>query len=75
MDKLMKILTENCPDIDFANEKRLLDDGILTSIDLVILVGELNDAYNIEISADDLMPENFNSSEAILALIEGLLEK
>ncbi|MGM9614794.1 MAG: phosphopantetheine-binding protein [Oscillospiraceae bacterium] len=75
MDKLMKILTENCPDIDFENEKRLLDDGILTSIDLVILVGELNDAYNIEISADDLMPEHFNSSEAILALIEGLLEK
>lgn len=75
MDKLMKILTENCPDIDFANEKALIDDGVLTSIDLVTLVGELNDAYDIEITADDLLPENFNSAEAILALVEELLGK
>ncbi len=72
MDKLMEILTENCPGIDFETTDRLIDDDILSSLDVVMLVGELNDAFDIEITADDLLPENFNSAAAIYALIQRL---
>lgn len=75
MEELMRILTENCPDIDFETATALIDDGILTSLDLVMLVSELNDVYDIEITADDLLPENFNSAQAMLALICRLREQ
>ena len=72
MQKLYDILTENWPDIDFEKEEKLIDDGVLTSLDIVMLVGELNDAFDIEITADELLPENFNSASAIEALVKRL---
>ena len=75
MDKLMKLLEENCPSIDFAGEKALIDDGILDSLDIVMLVGELNDAFDISIGAEDLVPENFNSAQAIYALVQRLADE
>ena len=72
MEDVLKILEENFPDIDFAAENALIDDGILTSLDIVMLVGELSNAFDIEIGVDDLLPENFNSATAIVALIQRL---
>ncbi len=72
MEELLEILNEINSDIDYVNEKSLIDDGIMDSLDVVALVSELNDHYDIEIGLDDLVPENFNSAEAILALIERL---
>ena len=72
MDELLKILSGICPKVDFANEKKLIDDGILDSFDIISIVNELNEAYNIEIDVDDLEPDNFNTCEAMLELIEKL---
>lgn len=72
MEKLLNILKSIRPDVDFANEKKLIDDGILDSFDIISIVGELNDAYDIEIDVDDLEPANFNTVEAMLELIEKL---
>ena len=72
MEELLEILNEINSDIDYENEKALIDDGLLDSLDVVALVSELNDHYEIEIGLDDLIPENFNSIEAIQALIEKL---
>ena len=72
MKELLEILETCCPDVDFEHETVLIDDGILTSLDIVMIVGELNDAYDISITVDELEPENFNSAEAILALVERL---
>lgn len=74
MDELMKILSGVRPDVDFQNEARLIDDGILDSLDIVMLVGELNDAFGVSISVDELLPENFNSAAAMDALIRRLQE-
>jgi len=71
-EKLINILEEIRPDIDFSTDKLLIDEGVLDSFDIVVLVGELNDAFRIEIGAADLQPENFNTIDAILTLIEGL---
>lgn len=59
MKELLEILETCCPDVDFEHETALIDDGILTSLDIVMIV-------------DELEPENFNSAEAILALVERL---
>lgn len=72
MDELMQILTENCPDTDFELEDRLIDDDVLDSLELVVLVGAINDAFDVSITAEELTPENFNSVEAIYALIQRL---
>ena len=63
MDQLMEILEELRPDVDFANETAL------------ILVGELNDEFDIEIKPNKLVPDNFNSAKAMLALIEQLQDE
>ena len=54
----MEILTELRPEVDFATETQLIDDGILDSFDLVSLIGEINDSFDVEISFDDIEPEN-----------------
>lgn len=72
MNELKAILEELRPDVDFEMETGLIDNGILDSFDIVSLVGELNEAFDIEISPADLIPENFNSAEAIFALVEKL---
>ena len=72
MDKLMKILWEINPDIDFKTEDALIDGGMLDSFDIVTLVAEIDDAFGIEIPAEALIPENFNSAKAIFALIQRL---
>lgn len=74
MENVMQVLEELFPDIDFQGEQELVDAGVLTSLELVMLVGELNDRFNIEITAEDLVPENFNSASAIGALVERLQE-
>lgn len=75
MDKLLSILQEIRPDVDFVNEKKLIDDSILDSFDIISIVSELNDAYDIEIDVEDLEPDNFNTVEAMLELIEKLSNK
>ena len=75
MDELMEILEELRPDVDFEIETALIDDGVLDSFDIVALVGELNDAFDIEIKPNNLVPENFNSAEAMMALIEQLQDE
>lgn len=72
MDKLMQILTEMRPDVDFENETALIDNGVLDSFDIISLVSELNDAFSISISPADLDPENFNSAANMWKLIESL---
>lgn len=73
-EQLMSILEELRPDIDFTKETALIDDGVLDSFDIVSLVGELNDNFGVEINVDDLLPENFNSADAMLELIMKMQE-
>jgi len=75
MNELMEILEELRPDVDFETETGLIANGILDSFDIVSLVAELNDAFDIEIKPNHLVPENFNSAEAMMDLIEQLQDE
>ena len=52
-----------------------IDDGILDSFDVVGIIAELTNAFDISISIDDMVPENFNSVEAMHALVERRLDE
>ena len=69
MEILVEILKDIRPDID-VNNTNLVDDGVLDSFDIVTLVSEIIDAFGVELSVEDIVPENFNSVEAMLNLIE-----
>ena len=69
MEELKEILEGIRPDIDFDKEKKLIDDGILDSIDIISIVTEINDTFDVDINVQYLLPENFNSLEAIYQLI------
>ena len=71
----MEILEELRPDVDFEAEKQLITNNVLDSFDIVSLVGELNDNFDIDIHVENLLPENFNSVEGMLALIEKLQQE
>lgn len=74
MEKLIAILNDLHPDIDFATTEGLIDLGILDSFDLVTIAAEVDAEFGVTISADDLIPENFNSAAAIYSLIRRLSE-
>ncbi len=75
MNTLLEILSELHPDVDFTTEEALIDDGILDSLDIVTLITEINDKFDVSIPAEEIVPENFNSAAALMALIEKLDEE
>lgn len=72
MEKLMDLLTEICPGVDFENETALVDDAVIESLDIITITTEIMDVFDVEITVDDLIPENFNSAKAMWDLIERL---
>ena len=75
MEKLLEILKGIRPDVDFENEKSLIDDGILDSFDIVSIISELDDAFGVQVRITELDPDNFNSAEAIWALVQSMKEQ
>ena len=75
MEQLLAILREIDDTIDYETETALVDDKLLSSLDLMALISELEDAFGIEIDMDDIVPENFNSVDAIMALVARLQEE
>ena len=75
MEKILEILTSIRSDIDFEKETLLIDNGILDSFDIVSIVAELCEEYDITITADQMEPENFNSAAAMLNLVNSILDE
>ena len=66
-EKVLKVLQSvNESIIDGAN---LIDEGILDSFEVVNIVMELEEAFDIEINAEDVLSENFRTVDAIVALV------
>lgn len=75
-DKVIKILEDIRADIDFVNlNQKLIDDDLLDSFDIISIIGEFNEAFDVEISVDELLPENFNTPDAMVELIMKLQQE
>lgn len=72
MEKLLEILNEVNPDVDYENCTTLIDDGLLDSFAILEIVSEINDEFDVEVSAPDIVPENFNSAKALWEMIKRL---
>ena len=70
MQKLLRILQDVNEDVDFENETALVDEGLIDSFDINVIITALDEAYDIHIEVGDIEPENFNSAEAILATVK-----
>ena len=75
MEKVIEILSELHPDVDFATADGLIDDGVLDSLDIVSLVAEIDTEFGVTVPAEEIIPENINSAEAIFAMITRLDEE
>ena len=75
MDKVIEILKAVHPEVDYENETGLIDKRIFDSFDVVTIVGELMDEFDIEITAEHMVPENFNSAKAVYELVKRLEEE
>ena len=75
MERLLNILKEIEPDVDFEKETDLIEKGILTSFDIIRLVMEISNEFDIEISPLYIVPENFSSASKIMELIEKIEEE
>ena len=75
METLLNILNGLHPDVDFEAIDDLYDEGVLDSLDMVRLVTEIGMEFDVQIPAEELIPENFQNVNTILALIERLDEE
>ena len=71
-EKMLAILHQARPDVDFEKEEKLIDEGILDSFDIIAIVSEFNEEFEVDIDVDDLEPENFNTVDAMLELVKRL---
>lgn len=74
MEQILEILSGLHPEVDFDTCTTLIDDKIIDSFDIVTLISDLSEEFDINIPVEEIVPENFNSAKAIHALIERLLE-
>ncbi|MBE5798563.1 MAG: acyl carrier protein [Clostridiales bacterium] len=73
-DQILDILSDIVDD-DVESCMTLIDDGILSSLDIIQLIGALNDEFDISIPATEIIPQNFNSVDAMVAMVERLADE
>lgn len=75
MEKLIEILEELQPDVDYDEVENLIDGRYLDSLTILSLIAEIEDEFDVEIPTVEIIPANFNSAKKIWELIERLKEE
>ena len=75
MEKLLEILEELKPEVDYENCENLVDGRYLDSLTILSLISEIEDTFDVQVPTVEIIPENFNSAKKIWALIERLQEE
>lgn len=74
-DTILEILEDIVDGVDFDTCQTLIDDGLLSSLDIIQLIGALNDEFDISIPATEIIPQNFNSVAAMESMVKRLAEE
>jgi acyl carrier protein len=75
MERLIEILEELQPDVDFNTTENLVDGRYLDSLTILSLIAEIEEEFDVEIPTVEIIPSNFNSAKKIWALIEKLRDE
>lgn len=73
-EQIIEILESIHSGVDYETATKLIDERVLDSLSIIALVSELSFAFDVEIDVMDLVPENLNSVDAIVSLINELQE-
>lgn len=74
MEKLLELLKGIKPDVEFEGNEHLIDNEELDSLSIVEIVAAIDDEFDVQIGVKDIVPENFNSVEALWNLVQKLME-
>jgi acyl carrier protein len=69
MNKLIDILNDIKPGVDFEKETALIDNEIISSFDIITIVARINEEFDIDFPVNEIIPENFNSAKALYEVI------
>ena len=75
MEELLEILESLHPDVDYEACDTLIDDKILDSFDIIAIISEIDNTFDVAIPAEEIIPENFNSAKALWELIQKIAEE
>lgn len=75
MSELIEILENLHPEVDFDTCTTLIDDKILDSFDIITIISEINEEFDVVVPAEEIVPENFNSAQALYALVTRLADE
>ena len=75
MNDLLEILENLHPEVDFETCTTLIDDKILDSFDIITIISEINEEFDVVIPAEEIVPENFNSAKALHELVARLADE
>jgi acyl carrier protein len=75
MSELLEILENLHPEVDFETCNTLIDDKILDSFDIITIISEINEEFDVVIPAEEIVPENFNSAQALHELVTRLADE
>ena len=74
MEKLINLLNNSVPNVDFRNEKNLISGGLLDSVSVVTIIVALSEEYGIDITINDIEREKFESTDTIYQLLQEKLK-
>ena len=75
MEKLIEILEDIQPDVDYKPCEDLIDGHYLDSLSIISLISEIEEEFDITVPAVEIIPDNFNSAKKIMAMINRLREE
>lgn len=69
-ERLLNVLQEQFPEVNFLAEADLVDDGILDSLTMVGMISSISMEFGVMLPYEEIIPKNFNSIDAMVALLE-----
>ncbi|HHU74885.1 MAG TPA: acyl carrier protein [Clostridiales bacterium] len=75
METILEILSELHPEVDFETCETLIDDKIIDSFDIVTIISEISEEFDITVPVDEIVPKNFNSAKALYAMVQRLIDE
>lgn len=75
MEELLNILQDLHPEIDVETHSALVDDGVLNSFDIISIIAQIDEVFDVAVPAEEIVPENFNSAKSLYAMVQRLAEE